>query len=109
MEKIRLGYIDVLRGIAILFIVFGHIPMYCYGLSESEAFPSFRLFTSMVQLPLFFFISGFLFSVKTLFNKSGGGKIRICFEKSQAVACAGNCFRQHFPVIERWYGCGMSD
>lgn len=74
MTTNRYEYIDALRGIAILFIVFGHIPMFCYGLSEAVHFSSFRAFTSMVQLPLFFFISGFLFSVKTIFNKLGGGK-----------------------------------
>lgn len=67
----RCEYIDALRGTAILFIVFGHIPMYCYGLAETTQFPSFRVFTSMVQLPLFFFISGFLFSVKMISNKFG--------------------------------------
>ena len=30
MQVKRLDYIDALRGLAILFIVFGHIPMYCY-------------------------------------------------------------------------------
>lgn len=65
-------YIDALRGIAILFIVFGHIPMFCYELPEAAQISSFRTFTSMVQLPLFFFISGFLFSTKTIFNKWGG-------------------------------------
>lgn len=70
----RYEYIDALRGIAILFIVFGHIPMFCYGLPETAQLTSFRIFTSMVQLPLFFFISGFLFNVKIIFNKSGGVK-----------------------------------
>lgn len=74
MTTNRYEYIDALRGIAILFIVFGHIPMFCYGLSEAAQLSSFRALTSMVQLPLFFFISGFLFSVKIIFNKLGGGK-----------------------------------
>ena len=71
MNTNRYEYIDALRGIAILF---GHIPMFCYGLPEAAQLSSFRAFTSMVQLPLFFFISGFLFSAKTVFNKLGGGK-----------------------------------
>ena len=74
MTTNRYEYIDALRGIAILFIVFGHIPMFCYGLSEAAQLSSFRALTSMVQLPLFFFISCFLFSVKIIFNKLGGGK-----------------------------------
>lgn len=35
MQVKRLDYIDALRGLAILFIVFGHIPMYCYHTSEA--------------------------------------------------------------------------
>lgn len=46
--------------------------MFCYGLPEAAQLSLFRALTSMVQLPLFFFISGFLFSVKTIFNKSEG-------------------------------------
>lgn len=63
MEK-RLSYIDALRGLAILFIVFGHIPMYCYH-TEDE-FTSIRCFTSLVQLPIFFFVSGFVFRIKNM-------------------------------------------
>lgn len=61
----RFEYIDAMRGIAILFIVFGHIPLYCYGIGTEEL-SSFRKFTSMVQIPLFFFVSGFLFKIKPL-------------------------------------------
>lgn len=91
MTMNRYEYIDALRGIAILFIVFGHIPMYCYGLLETAQLSSFRIFSSMVQLPLFFFISGFLFSLKTAFNKWRDGYI---FSKVRqlllpAIVCGG--------------------
>lgn len=72
MTTNRYEYIDALRGVAILFIVFGHIPMFCYGLPEAAQLSSFRAFTSMVQLPLFFLFPVFLFSAKTIFNKSRG-------------------------------------
>ena len=55
----RLEYIDVMRGFAILFIVFGHIPLYCYGITN-EQLSSFRALTSLLQLPMFFFVSGFV-------------------------------------------------
>lgn len=61
----RIAYIDAMRGIAILFIVFGHIPLYCYGVSE-RPIPSFRTFTSLVQIPMFFFVSGFVLSERML-------------------------------------------
>lgn len=63
--KLRFAYIDAMRGLAILFIVFGHIPLYCYGVAE-KPLPSYRTFTSMVQLPIFFFISGFVVSERML-------------------------------------------
>lgn len=85
MEKKRLEYLDAMRGVAILFIVFGHIPLYCYGVAETDSFSSFRLFTSTVQLPLFFFISGFLFSVRSLFNKSGGGKTEYILKRARQL------------------------
>ena len=68
-QVLRLDYIDALRGLAILFIVFGHIPMYCYH--TDETFTSCRSFTSLVQLPIFFFVSGFVFRIKTLSIKGG--------------------------------------
>ena len=46
----RYEYIDALRGVAILFIVFGHIPMFCYGLPEAAQLSSFRAFTSRSSL-----------------------------------------------------------
>lgn len=58
-KRKRLEYIDAMRGFAILFIVFGHIPLYCYGITN-EQFSSFRALTSLLQLPMFFFVSGFV-------------------------------------------------
>lgn len=71
MQVKRLDYIDALRGLAILFIVFGHIPMYCYH--TGDTFTSCRSFTSLVQLPIFFFVSGFVFRIKD-FSIRGGSK-----------------------------------
>lgn len=46
MGKKRLEYIDAMRGFAILFIVFGHIPFYYYGIAN-EHLSSFRVLTSL--------------------------------------------------------------
>lgn len=67
----RLHYIDALRGLAIILIVFGHIPMYCYQVGGD--FTSIRSFTSLAQLPIFFFVSGFVSGAKNMLNTSGGG------------------------------------
>lgn len=70
MQIKRFEYIDALRGLAILFIVFGHIPMYCYH--TDETFTSCRSFTTLVQLPIFFFVSGFVFKIKNMSITRGG-------------------------------------
>ena len=52
----RVLWIDVLRGIAIFLVVFGHIGN---GLDD------FFIWTSPVKMPLFFAISGFLYNAST--------------------------------------------
>lgn len=71
MGRKRLEYIDAMRGFAILFIVFGHIPLYCYGVAN-EQLSSFRALTSLLQLPMFFFVSGYVLNSEKMLN---GGKI----------------------------------
>ena len=71
MQNKRFDYIDALRGLAILFIVFGHIPVCSHYVGEN--FLSCRNFTSLVQLPIFFFVSGFVFRIKNISNVSVGG------------------------------------
>lgn len=71
MGRKRLEYIDAMRGFAIIFIVFCHIPFYCYGIAD-EQLSSFRALTSMLQLPMFFFVSGYVLNSEKMLN--GGGK-----------------------------------
>lgn len=75
MRRKRLEYIDAMRGFAILFIVFGHIPLYCYGIAN-EQLSSFRELTSLLQLPMFFFVSGFVINPEKILN--GGGRTWYC-------------------------------
>lgn len=56
----RIGYFDVLKGIAIYMVVMGHVLT--YGITGSEPSVTFRLIGS-IHMPLFFFISGY-FTVK---------------------------------------------
>lgn len=85
-KRKRLEYIDAMRGFAILFIVFGHIPLYCYGIAD-EQLSSFRALTSLLQLPMFFFVSGFVFNPQKMLT---GGE-NIVF-KVQTADCPGNVF-----------------
>lgn len=49
----RKGWLDCLRALAILFVIFGH-----FGMKDYEPF---FIITSPIKLPLFFIISGYLF------------------------------------------------
>lgn len=51
----RKDWIDGLRGLAMLFVIYGHILM---------AVRPYSLFTSPIKLPLFFAVSGYVFSFK---------------------------------------------
>lgn len=66
----RLQYIDAMRGIAVVLIVFGHM-WFAYG--DYHSFFSFRDITGMLRLPILFFVSGFVFTSKPLGWCSGGG------------------------------------
>ena len=57
MERQRIEYIDAMRGLTMILVVYSHICRYCLG-DETMGFNSvFFLF----RLPCFFFISGWLF------------------------------------------------
>ena len=52
-SKFRLHYIDILKGIGIIFVIIGHMSTY---------FPaSLRIYLYSFHMPLFFFISGFVY------------------------------------------------
>lgn len=53
----RIEYIDALRGLTMILVVFAHVEMTCFGLTEPTFINS--LFMSF-RMPLFFFISGFI-------------------------------------------------
>ena len=59
--KQRLEYIDALRGLAILLVVFMHVPQYGFGQSIGGYYMEFA---SLLAVPLFFFISGLFIPLK---------------------------------------------
>lgn len=60
---IRKTWIDVLRGLAILFVIYGHL------LKPARYSYLYFLFTSPIKIPLFFAISGYLFKEKISFSE----------------------------------------
>ena len=61
--KERKTWIDGLRGLAMLFVIYGHL---CMGI------PYYSIFSSPIKLPLFFAVTGYVFSFK-------GGDMRAFF------------------------------
>lgn len=59
MEQVkRNNYIDALRGLAMIMVVFEHVRLFCFGLSPASS--PFGIFIVNCQMPIFFFISGLL-------------------------------------------------
>lgn len=57
VDNKRMPYIDALRGLAMFSVVVGHVWLHI----GSSYNPLFQIFNVALQLPLFFFISGFLY------------------------------------------------
>lgn len=54
----RIGYIDALRGFTMFLVVFMHVGTVCWGIVGKGI--SFHDYLSLVRMPMFFFISGFV-------------------------------------------------
>ena len=56
----RIGYVDAMRGLAMLLVVIGHVMLFTF---KDEGNMLFRILSAELQIPLFFMVSGFLVSV----------------------------------------------
>lgn len=59
MGNNRVAYIDGIRGLAMLFVVYGHINYFAFRIT-----PFIYQITEAIQMPLFFFISGYVTFLK---------------------------------------------
>ncbi len=65
MEKTRIFYIDALKAFAILAVIAGHLPFYCYYGWNIEPNPSsLAAFVSLFHMPLFMLLSGLVTNVQ---------------------------------------------
>lgn len=56
----RIGFIDAMRGLAMLLVVIGHVFVFSF-IDEGNMF--FRILCGELQIPLFFMVSGFLMNM----------------------------------------------
>ena len=57
MQSKRIGYIDAMRGLTMILVVYSHITFQCLGNVDI----AFNDFFMRFRMPLFFFISGWVF------------------------------------------------
>lgn len=72
-KKVRIAWIDNVKGIAILLVVLGHVIQFMYCPSNFDQNPVFRVIYSF-HMPLFFILSGCV--TKSIIYRSaanGGG------------------------------------
>lgn len=63
----RIGYLDALRGFAILFVIEGHVRIFGMGIKSYDTLSALMLYT--FYLPVFFFVSGYLAYKVSLANR----------------------------------------
>ena len=108
--KERIGYIDGAKAIGIWLVIMGHCS------NTTTAYPHLVSIIYLFHMPLFFIISGFLFSEKKsqdfcVFSKMGGGKYVKSYVRPFIVASIATflvlltfCFLKHiviWPEVKR--------
>lgn len=65
----RIEYIDALRGMTMIFVVFNHIATFVWDITDT-GIPSVHNYLVQVRMPMFFFISGFvLYKGNVIWNR----------------------------------------
>lgn len=83
-KKKRLRYIDAMRGLAILLVVFSHVTnAYVKMPITNESFAGVYYMMTMFRMPLFFFVSGF-FAFRAAERWTGSMVRRVMTKKFQA-------------------------
>ena len=102
----RIEFIDALRGFTMILVVLNHVSFYCLGIDNK--IPSFHKYLQEIQMPLFFFISGFvLYKPTTQWN----GKHMVSLFKSKIpvllisplIFMSIYLYINHIPFIEGIY------
>lgn len=92
--KNRIEYIDAMRGLTMLLVVYSHVSLCGMGMSDPSSF-SFNEFFTEFRMPLFFFVSGFVFFkpniVWTLSSALGFLKRKLSVQLISPILFLGLC------------------
>lgn len=105
----RIGYIDALRCFAILFVIEGHVWAFGMGIGSYDTLSGLMLYT--FDLPLFFYISGFLaYKPKMTFKDVGRElikKFNLLFIPAVAFSVFYNLLSHKSILTPLFQGFGM--
>ena len=102
MNKKRIASIDYLKGIAIILVLLGHsIIQYPINLHENDVCRTLYEWICTIQMPLFFFASGFCYSYN-----GGGVREYVCYIKKERCVFLSPIWFSHvltylFAQVER--------
>lgn len=95
----RIGYIDAMRGLAMLLVVIGHVFVFTF---KDEGNMLFRILSGELQIPLFFMVSGFLMSVPRHGFWSFVGKKAFLLCVPAAIFMAAYVWKDSGDYIAAW-------
>lgn len=95
----RIGFIDAIRGLAMLLVVIGHVLVFSF-IDEGNMF--FRILCGELQIPLFFMVSGFLMSVPRHGFWSFVGKKAFLLCVPAAIFMAAYVWKDSGDYIAAW-------
>lgn len=103
----RIEILDIIRGYAIFVVVFGHVLLFSFHITTPS---SYNNILGTINMPIFFFISGYILWKKDVtWNLKGGcrflyRKFKVLVLAAIAFLCVYSCY-SHFEFQQVLYSC----
>lgn len=98
MEKKRIGYLDAMRGLTMILVVYNHVLGFTFGYEPAFSFNDIFI---TFRMPLFFFLSGFLMYKANRFSE-GADVLGFLTKKAQVQLLPTLIFTVVFCLIFRY-------
>lgn len=99
----RIGYVDAMRGLAMLLVVIGHVFYFSFCDKTNVIY---RILSDELQIPLFFMVSGFLVSVPGRGFWSFVGKKAFLLCVPAAIFMAAYVWKDGGDYVSAWVDSG---